>query len=124
MPFVAPWSGAAPGSCFSEVRVFDTFVAIFVQAMRRRAPTQVHPISPGRRLPSGRQLSLKCIPSRLALSFRLALPLHRHLARNLFPRTSRWLLLEEPCTVSGLHCSLSDGVQLKRLIPAGSVVTR
>jgi hypothetical protein len=61
MPFVAPWSGAAPGSCFSEVRVFDTFVAIFVQAMRRRAPTQVHPISPGRRLPSGRQLSLKCI---------------------------------------------------------------
>jgi transposase len=34
---------------------------------------------PGRRLPSGRQLSLRCIPSRLAPFFLLALPLHQRI---------------------------------------------
>jgi hypothetical protein len=30
MPFVALWSGAAPGSCFSEVRASDIFLLPFL----------------------------------------------------------------------------------------------
>src|SRR5215468_11759090 len=76
----------------------DIFVAISVQATTGPAQTQAYPISQSRRLLPGRQLSLRCIPSRPALSFALALALHQYQERNLFPRTSRWLLLEEPYT--------------------------
>src|SRR5262245_43881873 len=81
-PFVALWSGAVPGFCCCEVRVSDTFVATFVKATKARVQIQVYPISPGRRLLAGRQLSLKCILSRLALSFRVALALHQYQGRN------------------------------------------
>src|SRR5262245_22921842 len=72
----------------------DIFVAIFVIATKRRAQIQVYPISLGRRLLADRQLSLRCIPSHPAPSFALAPALHRYQGRNLFLRTSRWLLLE------------------------------
>src|SRR5262245_27453798 len=108
MPFVALWSDAAPGFGFSVARVFGIFVAIFVKATKRPRQIQVYPILPGRRLPSGRQLSLRCIPSPLAPSFLLALPLRQHQVRNLFPRTCRWLLLEEPYTLYYSHCSWFD----------------
>src|SRR5215475_3784515 len=99
MPFVVPWSGAAPGSCRCEVRASDTFDSTFVQATKRRAQSQVHPISLGRRSLLDRQLSLKCIFSHRALSFALTLALHQYQGGNQFPRTSRWLLLKEPPTV-------------------------
>jgi hypothetical protein len=53
MPFVVLWSGAAPAACFSEVRVFDTLVVIFVQATRQRAQILASPISPCRSLRPG-----------------------------------------------------------------------
>src|ERR1043166_3099139 len=112
MLFVAPCSSAAPDSC-AEVRVFYTFVAIFVKATKRRAQIQTHPILPDRRSLSDRQLSAGCIPSRLALSFRLGLAPHLHQARNLFARTSRWLLLEGPHIFWVLHCSCLDGEAVK-----------
>src|SRR5215468_711629 len=99
MPFVAPWSDTAPGSCCFVARASDIFVAIFVKATKRPGQIQAYPISPGRSLLADRQLSLKCIPSRLAQSFRLEFPPHQHQAHNLFLRTSRWLLLEEPYSV-------------------------
>jgi len=43
---------------------------------------------PHRRLLAGRQLCLRCIPSRQALSLRLALAPHQHQARSLFLQTS------------------------------------
>src|SRR5215472_15494138 len=42
----------------------DIFVAISVQATTGPAQTQAYPISQSRRLLPGRQLSLRCIPSR------------------------------------------------------------
>jgi hypothetical protein len=118
MPFVALWSDGSPGFGFSVARVFGIFVAIFVKATKRPRQIQVYPILPGRRLPSGRQLSLRCIPSRLAPFFLLALPLHQHQVRNLFPQTSRWLLLEEPYTLSLLSYSWSDDEAANRFFPA------
>src|SRR5262249_45510158 len=93
----------------SVVRASDIFVAIFVKATKRPGQIQAYPISADRRLLLGRQLFLRCIPSRLALFFRLTLPLHSYQARSLFLRTSRWLLLEVPDTVYVLLCSWSDG---------------
>src|ERR1700747_2005271 len=115
MPFAAYWSGAAPGSCFFEVRIFGTFVAIFVQATKRRAQIRACPILPGHRLTSGRQLFLRCIPSRLALCFQRGLALHQYQSRNLFPRTSRWLLLEEPYSRWVSPCSWCDGEKRMKL---------
>src|SRR5262249_17290694 len=97
---VALWSVAAPGCCSEGGGTSDIFVAISVQATTGPAQTQAYPISQSRR--PGRQLSLRCIPSRPALSFALALALHQYQERNLFPRTSRWLLLEEPYTSLGI----------------------
>src|SRR5262249_11805795 len=99
MPFVVLWSDIAQGSCCREERPCGIFDAIFVPATKGPALTQVYPISPGRRLFPGRRLSPRCIPSRPALSFQPALAPHRNQARNLFRRTSRWLLLEEPYTL-------------------------
>ena len=109
MPFVALWSGAASDSWFSEVRVVDTFDSIFVPATKRPGLIQAYPISSRRSLLEDRQLSLRCILSRPALSCPLALAPHQHQVRNRFVQTSRSLLLEASHTFWVLHCSWLDG---------------